>query len=189
MSTTFRFRFDPMFRLPALAVGVTPSNSRVVIDGDELTATFGRWSVRTPLANIAGASVTGPYAWPRVIGPAHLSMSDRGLTFATNADEGVCIRFHRPVHGIEPLGLVRHPGLTVTVDRVAALAELLDRSEHDLSRTHASEDEVTVEDLLAETSTELHSMTAAELRARARDLGVTGASRMSKAELIERLSG
>jgi hypothetical protein len=189
MSTTFRFRFDPMFRLPALAVGVTPSNSRVVIEGDELAATFGRWRVRTPLSNVAGASVTGPYAWPRVIGPAHLSMRDRGLTFATNPDEGVCIEFHRPVPGIEPFGLLRHPALTVTVEEVAALAELLDRSNHDLSRTHGSEDEVTVEDLLAETATELQSMTAAELRDRARELGVTGASRMSKAELIERLSG
>lgn len=187
--TTYRFRFDPMFRLPALAVGVTPSNSSVVIDGDELLASFGRWSVRTPLSNVSGATVTGPYAWPRVIGPAHLSLRDRGLTFATNADEGACIRFHRPVHGIEPLGLLRHPALTVTVEHAAALAELLDRPSHDLSRTHGSEQDVTVEELLAETATELRSMTAAELRERARELGITGASRMSKAELIERLSG
>lgn len=185
---TYSFRFHPAFRLPARLAGVTPDSASVELDGDELLARFGHWSVRTPLGNVESARVTGPYAWPKVIGPPHLSLADRGLTFATNPDEGVCIRFARPVRGIDPLGLVRHPALTVTVEEPAALAELLDRPSHDLSRTHASDDEVTVEELVEEAETELLSMTAAELRRRARELGVRGASRMTKAELIERLS-
>lgn len=187
-SASFTFRFHPAFRVPAALVGVTPGNSAVAVEDDELVARFGHWTVRTPLTNVESAEVTGPYAWPKVIGPAHLSLADRGLTFATNADEGVCIRFSRPVRGLEPLGVVRHPALTVTVEDTAALAELLDRSSHDLSRTHGSAEEVTVEELLAETETELRSMTAAELRRRARELGVTGVSRMSKEQLIEALS-
>ena len=32
-----------------------------------------------------------------------------------NPDEGVCIRFAEPVRGMDPMGKIRHPGLTVTV--------------------------------------------------------------------------
>ena len=53
---------------------------------------------------------------------AHL---DRGLTFATNGDRGVCIKFHRSVRGIAPLGLLRHPALTVTVEDVDGLVARL----------------------------------------------------------------
>lgn len=188
-TATYEFAFHPAFRVPAALVGVTPATASVELDDDELFARFGRWSVRTPLSNVASATVTGPYSWPKVIGPAHVSLSDRGLTFATNPDEGVCIRFVRPVRGADPLGVLRHPGLTVTVRDAAALAELLDRPAHDLTRTHGSTGEdVTADQLMEEVSTELQSMTAAELRRRARELGVPGASRLTKAELIDRLS-
>jgi hypothetical protein len=46
-------------------------------------------------------------AWPKVIGPPHVSLKDRGLTFAGNPGAGVCIRFHRPVKGVDPVGLIR----------------------------------------------------------------------------------
>jgi hypothetical protein len=36
------------------------------------------------------------------IGPAHLSLADRGPTFATNPDAGLCLRFPEPVAGIDP---------------------------------------------------------------------------------------
>ncbi len=182
----FEFRFQRAFRLAALPFGVRPENSLVCVVGDELVAAFGPWRVRTPLSNVAGASATGDYWWPKVIGPAHLSLSDGGLTFATNPDAGVCIRFHRPIPGIEPLGLLHHGSLTVTVDDVPGLVELLDRSTHDERRTHTP-DEPTVVDLVAEVHDELTSLTAAELRQRARDRGIQGVSRRSKAELIELL--
>lgn len=91
-----------------------------------LKARFGPWTLRTDLENVASAERTGPFGTLKTAGPAHLSFADRGLTFATNPDQGVCIRFHRPVGGIEPAGLLRHPGLTVTVadsdGLIAALA-------------------------------------------------------------------
>lgn len=187
--TRFEFCFHPAFRVPAALVGVTPASAWVELEEDRLVARFGPWVVRTKLSNVESASVTGPYAWPKVIGPAHVSFTDRGLTFATNPDEGVCIRFVRPVRGIDPLGVVRHPALTVTVADAAVLAELLDRPAHDPTRTHADDDGVvTADELVEEAATELRSMTAAELRRRARELGVRGASRMTKSELIEHLS-
>ncbi len=127
MSTVeFPFRFDPAFRIVARPFGIHPEAAVVRIEDDELLADFGPWHVRTPLANVRAATVTGGYAWPKVIGPARGSIKDRGLTFATNADEGVCICFDEPVRGIDPWGFVRHPALTVTVAEPAALAELLE---------------------------------------------------------------
>lgn len=41
-------------------------------------------------------------------------MTDRGLTFATNGERGLVLSFARPVTGIDPLGLIRHPELTLT---------------------------------------------------------------------------
>ena len=182
----FEFRFHPVFRLAALPFNVRSENSLVCIVDDELIAAFGPWRIRTPLSNVAGASATGGYAWPKVIGPAHLSLSDGGLTFATNPDAGVCISFHEPIHGIEPLGLLRHGSLTVTVDDVAGLVELLDRPAHDERRTHTPDDPSVV-DLVAEAHDELTSLTAAELRRRACDRGIERVSGRSKAELIELL--
>jgi hypothetical protein len=121
----FQFSFAPSYRTAALPFGVTPRNSRVEVADGRLLARFGRWSVETPVTNVAGAQVTGPYGKLRTIGPAHLSVADRGLTFATNSRRGLCIRFHEPVPGLEPTGRLRHPALTVTVEDVEGLAEAL----------------------------------------------------------------
>ena len=53
------------------------------------------------------------------------AITDRGLTFATNGERGVLIRFETPVRGLDPLGILRHPELTVTVADVDGLADLL----------------------------------------------------------------
>lgn len=199
-SAEFRFDMDPRFAPVARIFGVQPSSARVRLLDDHLDVRFGPWRVRTPLGNVVGAEVTGPYFPPKVIGPAHLSLSDRGLTFATNARQGVCIRFAEPVRGIDPLGLLRHPGLTVTVEDCAGLAELLDRAAHTPARTHApltvldggggEEPEVvdvSLDDLAEELHDDLRALTAAELRQRARDRGLKGVARMSKAQLVDAL--
>ena len=66
--------------------------------------------------------MTGPYAFFKTAGPARLGITDRGLTFASNGDRGVCITFHSPVAGI---GRIRRPELTVTVLDVDALMKAL----------------------------------------------------------------
>lgn len=127
-TVAFPFRFHPVFRAVQRPLGITPGSASVRIEGEHLDIEFGRWRVRTPLSNVVSTQVTGPYSWPKVIGPPHLSLADRGLTFATNRDRGVCVHLDRPVRGIEPLGLVRHPAVTVTVSDVTGLAEVLGRS-------------------------------------------------------------
>ncbi len=170
-----RFSFTPAFRAAALPFGVVPGNCRVELIGPHLSVHFGPWSVSTPLANVNRAQVTGPYSWVKVIGPAHLSMVDRGLTFASNPHVGVCIGFVEPVTGIDPWGMLRHPGLTVTVadpDRLVA----------DISAAIAN-----VEDLERDERVVLEGQTAAELRALARRLGLVGVSARKKADLIDEL--
>lgn len=192
------FAFDHLFELAARPLGIRPDNCSVTVTRDHLLVRFGPWSVDTPLSNVTGAQVTGPYQLPKTIGPPHLSFKDRGLTFATNRDQGVCIRFHRPVRGMDPLGVLRHPGLTVTVENPAGLAALLttlaaegaDGAEGP-GRTSATAPPEAPAAVPEEVITELHDdllgLTAAELRARARKLGVKGTGSMNKAQLMELL--
>jgi hypothetical protein len=111
---TYAFDIDPRFRLPLTALGVTAAASSVRLDGGRLIVQFGRWHVETPVTNIEEVTVTGPYTFWRAIG-TRLSLHDRGLTFGTNTRQGVCLSFRQPVPGIDPAGLIKHPGLTVTV--------------------------------------------------------------------------
>jgi len=112
----FEMAFDPRFRLPLAALGVTPATAHVTIGPDRLLACFGPWVVQTTPANVRAVCLTGPYRSYRAVG-ARLSMTDRGLTFGSSVDRGVCVQFRKPVPGIDPLGVLRHPGLTVTVAR------------------------------------------------------------------------
>jgi hypothetical protein len=121
----FPFRFDPTYRRLAAPFGVRPSNAVVVVADDDLDARFGPWRVRTSLDNVTGSVRTGPYQRLKTAGPAHLSLADRGLTFATNPEAGLCIQFGSPVRGIDPVGAIRHPGLTVTVADLDGLQQAL----------------------------------------------------------------
>ena len=81
---------------------------------DRLVACFGPWACRTAPSNVRAVSLTGPYHWYRAIGP-RLSLADHGLTFGTSTTRGVCLQLRDPVPGIDPIGLIRHPNLTLTV--------------------------------------------------------------------------
>lgn len=123
----FDFAFAASYRLPARMFGITPATAWAAVDDELLDVHFGPWRVSTPLANVSDASVTGPYAFWKTAGPARLAVTDRGLTFATNGDRGVLVTFRRPVPGLDPLGVIRHPELTVTVADVDRLTDLLRR--------------------------------------------------------------
>jgi hypothetical protein len=110
----FEMAFDPRFRLPLAALGVTPATAHVTVTADRLVACFGPWTCRTAPANVRAVRLTGPYHWYRAVGP-RLSLADHGLTFGTSATRGVCLLLRKPVPGIDPLGVIRHPGLTLTV--------------------------------------------------------------------------
>ncbi len=120
------FDFDRAYRLPALALGITGSTAWVEAGPSGLVVRFGLWRLRTDLDNIAGAELTGDFAWWKTAGPPHLSFTDRGVTFATNGRRAVCLRFHEPVRVLDPTGRLRHPGATLTVQDPERLeAELL----------------------------------------------------------------
>jgi hypothetical protein len=121
----FGFAFSRAYRVSARAFGITPATAWVDVGDGALDVRFGPWRLSTPLANVTDVAVTGPYAFWKTAGPARLAITDRGLTFATNGDRGVLISFRTPVRGLGPLGVLRHPELTVTVAEVRRLAELL----------------------------------------------------------------
>lgn len=170
-------RFDSAYVLPAKLLGVRPETAWVEIGDELLTARFGRWSLATPIANIGGAGVVGPFSRLKTMGPPRLSLADRGLTFATNADLGACLRFDEPVTAIDPLGVIRHPGLTVTVADPERLVSAL--AERGVARTDIAQlrtVQTAVDDL--------RTMTASDLRALAKDRGVEHPASMKKADLV-----
>lgn len=124
-TTTWDFHFDALLRPLSLAAGVVPGRAEVVVGEETFRVRFGPWSLETPLANVAETSVTGPYTWYKVAGPPHLSLADGGLTMATSTRGGACVRFHESVSAALPIGLLRHPAVTVTVaDPEGMVAEL-----------------------------------------------------------------
>lgn len=111
----FAFAFEARYRPLLLAFGVVPATAWVVLTDEWLSAHFGPWTCRSPIANIVDVQVSGPYRPWRAIG-TRLSFADRGLTFGSTTEGGVCVCFRDPVPGIDPLGRTKHPGLTVTVE-------------------------------------------------------------------------
>jgi hypothetical protein len=118
----FDFAFDAAIRPLLALIGVVPSTAHVTLDGNRLVARFGPWSCETTLDNVVSVELTGPYRAHRAIGPRG-SFADRGLTFGSTTAGGVCLCFREPVHGLDPFGVVAHPGLTVTVADREGFAE------------------------------------------------------------------
>jgi hypothetical protein len=121
----FEFRFAPAYRLAARAFGITPERAWVQIDDGHLLANYGPWRLRTTVANISRVAITGPYRFYRTGGPARLGITNGGLTFASNGERGVLLSFRKRVPAIDPLRLIRHPELTVTVADVHGLVSAL----------------------------------------------------------------
>ena len=102
-----------------------PGRAHVELTADSrLVARFGPFGLETPLANLAGYRLTGPYRWWRAIGP-RASLADRGFTYGTSAHGGVCLEVGEPVPSRVVRG-GRMETLTVTVDDSAALARALE---------------------------------------------------------------
>lgn len=125
MATRYPFAFDPRFARKLRLLGVRPDRAYVQIADQRLEARFGPWRVVTPLANIDEVRITGPHRPLRAIGP-RFSPSTRSLTFGSNVERTVRIAFHRPVPGMEPLGIVKHPSLSVSVADPEKLRDDLD---------------------------------------------------------------
>ncbi len=127
-SERFDFAFAPAYRLPGAMFGVRPATAWVEVDESKLRARYGPWRVTTPLSNITRVEITGPFAYPKTVGPARLAITDRGLSFTPNGDRGVLISFATPVRGLDPFGVLRHPELTVGVAEPERLLACLSKA-------------------------------------------------------------
>jgi hypothetical protein len=123
-SRRYDFAIDPRYARLLRVFGVRPGRAWVGFDRRSLTVRFGFLRFSAELANIDCVRITGPYSALRAIGP-RTSLADRGISFCTNTDLGVCVLFRSPVPGPETLGLVKHPGLTVTPEDPRGFLEAL----------------------------------------------------------------
>ncbi|MCF6476305.1 hypothetical protein FAF44_49395 [Nonomuraea sp. MG754425] len=120
----FGFAFEDRYRPLLAALGIRPGTCRLTLGDDLLRVRFGPWLVLSPRANVTGAEPSGPFSPLKAIG-VRVSPADGGLTFGSSTTQGVCVSFRRSVSGSEPLGVLRHPALTVTVEDPARLIGLL----------------------------------------------------------------
>ena len=121
----FEFDFNPRYRYLLRPLGVHAGNSYVgITDDPDFIAKFGRWEIRTPLANIAGYQRSGGYRWWKAIG-VRGSLADHGLTFGSNTRQGLCVEFIEKIPAL--VAGPSHPGLTVTVAEVDRLAATLEK--------------------------------------------------------------
>jgi len=112
-------RSRPLLRL----FGVRgPENAWVDLSENTLDARFGWSRVSTPLSNIAGWRIEGPWLWITAIG-VRRSFRHADVTFGGSPRGGVRLDF---LEGVR-MGRLRVPALYVTVDDLegfaAALAE------------------------------------------------------------------
>lgn len=115
-AVSYPFAFERPLDRWARLFAVVPSRSFVIVDDDGFEAIYGSWRVATVWSNVTDVERTGPYRWWKIAGPAHLSVADRGITMAATPSGGVCISVHEPVRGLDPLGVVRHPSVTLGVE-------------------------------------------------------------------------
>src|SRR5512133_4110071 len=121
----FGFAFSRPYRVLARAFGITPATAWVDVGDEALDARFGPWRVSTPLANVTDVAVTGPYAFWKTAGPRAPRDHRPRPDVRDQRGPGRAYLVSGPVRGLDLLGVLRHPELTVTVADVDRLAELL----------------------------------------------------------------
>lgn len=132
MADEFSFKFDPRYRGLLFSLGVWPRNSRVVVNDETFTVSFGRFIITTPMLNVKCAHVTRDYKAYKAIG-VRGSMVDSGVTFGSNTQGGVCVCFHERVPGVIPLLKRDHTAVTVTVRNPEMLLHALGERGVDIS--------------------------------------------------------
>jgi hypothetical protein len=115
----FPIRVGPRSRPLLRLFGVKGDNAYVDLN-DQLDARFGRFEVRTPVANLASWRIEGPWFWITAIG-VRTSLRHRDVTFGGNHRGGVRVDFKERV----PFGALRIPALYVTVEDLEGFAAAL----------------------------------------------------------------
>jgi len=117
--TRFPIQVEARYRLLLRLFGVGPTNAYVDV-GDDLDASFGRYRVRTPLANIVGWRIEGPWHAITAVG-VRRSIRHGDLTFGGTARGGVRVDFRERVR----FTFFTIPALYVTVEDLEGLAATL----------------------------------------------------------------
>jgi hypothetical protein len=107
----------PLLRL--FGVG-GPDDAWVELGDDTFEARFGRFRAATPLSNIAGWRIEGPWLWVTAIG-VRMSVRHGDITFGGSHRGGVRLDFRERVR----VGPFRVPALYVTVDDLQGFAAAL----------------------------------------------------------------
>ena len=124
MTQKFPYAIDPWYLPLILPFGLRPKTDGVLLtDEGGFVATFGFFTIATPLANITEAHITRDYRWYTAFG-VRGSMADDGLSFGTNHSAGVCIHFTDKVPS--RLRKSGHSALTVTVRDLDGLVSALE---------------------------------------------------------------
>jgi hypothetical protein len=123
MARTFPYAIDKWYLPVLLPFGFKRKTDGVTLtDEGGFVATFGFFTVATPLTNITEAHITRDYRWWTAFG-VRGSMADDGLSFGTNYSGGVCIHFGEKVPS--RLRKSGHSALTVTVGDLEGLTNAL----------------------------------------------------------------
>ena len=116
----FPIRLQPGLRPILLLFGVRPDRATVRLDSERLVARFGFFGAETPLANIVGWDITGPYRWWRAVG-VRRTLGTHDLSFGGSAHGGLCVHFREAVR----VGRLSVTDLYLTVDDLDALGVAL----------------------------------------------------------------
>ena len=119
----FSYRFDKRWTVLFLALGVNDKDGVTITGKGELIATYGRFKVKTTVANVDHTLVTGPHRWYTAVG-LRLSFSDDGLTFGTNHRKGLSIAFVEKIPKV--IGFKKHSTLWVSVADPEGLAAAIE---------------------------------------------------------------
>ncbi len=92
----------------------------VDVGDDTVDARFGRFQATTPLSNISGWRIEGPWLWITAIG-VRMSVRHGDLTFGGSPHGGIRLDFRERVR----VGRLRVPALYVSVDDLVGCAAAL----------------------------------------------------------------
>jgi len=117
----FAYRLGPRSRPLLRLFGVSgPENAWVDLDEDSLTARFGWAKATTPISNITGWRIEGPWLWITAIG-IRRSNRHADITFGGSHRGGVRLDFREHV-GIGPF---KAPAIYLTVEDLDGFAQAL----------------------------------------------------------------
>jgi len=100
-----------------IVFGATPDSAWAEVTDDAVAARFGRFAVRTPLANVATWRIEGPFRWITAIG-VRRSVRHADVSFAGSPHGGVRLDFREAVRW----GPLTVPALYVGADDLDGFA-------------------------------------------------------------------